>query len=274
MPLIIAMLTTRPSFIGGLLLLLAAASLTAQENPLPKAEEVRSKLEEWVKTRQLISEEASGWEAEKATLAELSEVRKRESAQLDEFIAAAGKRVDEIAGKRAAFVKEESDLKAWRSELEKRLTKLESQLTPLLPRFPAPLREKVEESLIRIESPDPDQPLQNRSRDLLLVLQAYLDFQNSLTVDSDVREIAGERREVDILYLGMTQAWYVDADGRHAGYGVPASAGWEWTDDPGIASRVRSAIDIQTRRSTPAFVELPLAGKNPAGNTESQPAEK
>ena len=243
--------------------LVVAHGVVAQEPPLPKAVEVQSQLEQWVKTRQLISEEASSWEAEKATLTELNSVRQQESVQLDEFVTAAGQRVAEISDKRTAFAKEEADLKAWRSELEKRLADLRPKLAPLLPRLPPPLREKIEESLIRIESPDPDEPLQNRTRDILLVLQSYLDFQNTFTVDSDVREIDGARREIDILYLGMTQAWYVDTKGKHSGYGHPSNAGWEWTEDASIAANVRAAIEIQTKRAMADFVELPINKVNP-----------
>lgn len=251
-------------FVPAILVMTAAAPLAAQEAAapgaaLPPAGEVQSKLEQWVKTRQLISEESAAWEVEKSTLTGLNEVRLRETEQLDEFITAAGSRVAAIDAQRSQFAEDEVALKAWRSVMEKEVASLEQQIRPLLPRFPAPLRGKVEEALIRIESPDPDQPLQNRTRDILLVLQAYLDFQNTLTVESDIREIAGARREVEILYLGMSQAWYVDIDGKHSGYGIPADSGWTWTEDNSIAPRVRAAIDIQARRAAPTFVELPLA---------------
>jgi hypothetical protein len=251
-------------FAPAVLVMAAAAPLAAQEAaapaaPLPPAGEVQSKLEQWVKTRQLISEERAAWEVEKSTLSGLNEVRLRETEQLDEFVTAAGSRVAEIDEQRSRFAEDEVELKAWRSVMEKEVASLEQQIRPLLPRFPAPLRGKVEEALIRIESSDPDQPLQNRTRDILLVLQAYLEFQNTLTVESDIREIAGARREVEILYLGMSQAWYVDIDGKHSGYGIPADTGWTWTEDNSIAPRVRAAIDIQARRAAPTFVELPLA---------------
>ena len=247
-----------------LLAMTAAAPLMAQDPAapgpsLPPASEVHSKLEQWVKTRQLISEERAAWEVEKATLAGLNEVRLRESGQLDEFITAARSRVAEIDAQRSRFAEDENSLKAWRSAMEKEVTSLEQQIRPLLPRFPAPLRAKVEEALIRLDAPDSDEPLQNRTRDILLVLQAYLEFQNTLTVESDIREIAGARREVEILYLGMSQAWYVDIDGKHSGHGVPGDSGWNWTEDNSIAPRVRSAIEIQARRAAPTFVELPLA---------------
>lgn len=245
---------------------LGAQDEDAPGSSLPPVKEVRSKLEQWVKTRQLITEENATWNAEKATLTHLNEVRLRESAQLDEFIAAAGTRVAEVDKQRAAFSKEETELKAWRAGMEKQVAALERKITPLLPRLPAPLRRKVEEAVIRLEEPDPELPLQNRARDLLLVLQSYLEFENTLTVDSDIREIDGARREVSILYMGMAQAWYVDVHGKYGGYGTPSDAGWIWTENNAIAPQVRAAIDIQTRRATPAFVTLPLAKGN-AGRT-------
>ena len=238
---------------------LAAQENSASDPSLPKAKEVQGKLEQWVKTRQLISEESAAWSAQKATLANLNEVRSRESKQLDEFIAAAGTRIAEVDEQRAALAKDETGLKTWRAEMEKQVAALEKRIAPLLRRLPPPLHRKVEEAAIRLEAPDPEAPLQNRARDILLVLQAYLDFQNTLTVDSDIREIDGTRREVSILYMGMAQAWYVDIDGKYSGYGIPSDNGWVWTEDNSFAPRVRAAIDIQRRSATPSFVTLPLA---------------
>ncbi|MBL9155933.1 MAG: DUF3450 family protein [Verrucomicrobiales bacterium] len=240
--------------------------LTAQEATAPPAvpaaatpaSVLQEKTREWIETRRLIGAETAAWEGEKASLSDLNAIRAKETAQLDEFVKAATVRVEELGKKKSALAKEESDLKAWRANLETDLSRLESDLRPLLKRLPAPLREKIQESLVRLESPEPDQPLQNRARDVLLVLQACMEFQNALAVDTEAREIDGERREVEVLYLGLTQAWYVDASGQHSGHGVPGETGWIWTQDKSIASQVRSAIEIQTRRATPAFVELPL----------------
>ena len=229
---------------------------------------LQKKTGEWIQTRRLISEEAAAWQTEKAGLADLNAIRTREAAQLDEFIQVAQTRVAELGSKKQALASEQADLKSWRATLESDLARLESDLRPLLKRFPAPLREKIEESLIRLESPEPDQPLQNRARDVLLVLQACLEFQNTLTIDTEVREIGGERREVDILYLGLTQAWYVDAAGKHSGHGVPGDEGWIWTEDLSLAPRVRSAIEIQSRRAVPAFVELPLSNAGAGAGKE------
>ena len=254
-----------------LLTLTVAHGVVAQDAALPKAVEVQSKLEQWVKTRQLISEEASAWETEKATLAELNEIRTRETAQLDEFVKAAGERVGELAAKRANFSKEKEDLKASRSDLEGRLAKMEDSLKSLIPEFPPALREKIEETIIRLEAPASDAALQDRMRDVLLALQACLEFQTSVTVAFDVREMDGEKREIEILYLGLSRAWYVDVSGKHAGHGVPSRSGWVWTEDNSIAAEVRSAIEIQSREVAPAFVELPLARSTATSDASPQP---
>lgn len=237
-----------------------APSSVAAPAPAPvDAALLQKKTGEWIETRRLIGEEAAAWQTEKNSLAELNAIRAKETAQLDAFVEAATVRIEELSTRKGALVKEQTDLKAWRAKLEADLSALEAGLRPLLPRFPEPLREKILESLLRLESPEADQPLQNRARDVLLVLQACLEFQNSLTLHTEVREIGGERREVEVLYLGLAQAWYVDTSGEHSGHGTPGEGGWVWTEDTSIAARVRSAIEVQARRATPAFVELPLS---------------
>ena len=64
--------------------------------------------------------------------------------------------------------------------------------------------------------------------------------------------------EVEILYLGLAVAFYVDRAGENAGTGRPGAAGWEWSADNAIAGQVRRAIDIHSKSAEPGFVELPF----------------
>ena len=65
-----------------------------------------------------------------------------------------------------------------------------------------------------------------------------------------------EPRELDVLYLGLSRAWFVDAAGTFSGYGRPTPGGWVWTEDSGIASRVRKAIEMADNRVPPEFLSL------------------
>jgi hypothetical protein len=252
-----AVLRPLPWFFSGTILVLGMVS--AQEpSPLPPAALVQKKTEEWINTRRLIGEEAAAWAQEKATLVDLNAIRAKEAAQLDEFIAAAGARVDELGKQKATFKGERESLRKWRSEFEATFAKLETQVKALVPRFPTPLRDKVDDAVVRLEENAPDRPLQDRVRDVLLVLQSAKEFDDTFTVTTEVRELEGREVEVRLLYLGLSQAWYVDASGNHAGYGQPSPGGWVWTEDRAIAPSVRDAIAIQTGEATAAFVTLPF----------------
>ena len=246
---------------AGLSLLFSAQ---AQDSALPEASATQTALKEWVQTRQLISREASDWQEQQGSLTQLNDIRKIEIKNLEEFVTAAGERVEEIDEKRQDYVEEEAELKAWRNKLTVQIAEIENSLRPLLPYFPTPLRAKVQEAVVRLEESEPGRPLQHRTRDVLLIMQAYQAFNNNISLDAEVRLIDGEKREIEILYLGMTQAWFVDQSGRYAGYGLPSQAGWPWVDAPALAAPVRQAIEIQTRQAPPAFISLPIANGNNA----------
>ncbi len=229
-----------------------------QEGPLPAPGAVQETIEQWVDTRKTISVERSEWQAEKTTLEGLNQIRRKESEQLGEFAAAARERVTELAGKREDFATEEQQLKAWRKALETEIEEFEKRLRPLVSQFPPPLRAEVNEAAIRLEAIDTTAPLQNRVRDILLVVQAWQDFHNSITLDSELREIDGQKREVKLLYLGMSQAFFVDTSGRYAGFGVPTAEGWKWSEEKALAPRIQLAIEVHSRSETPQFVRLPV----------------
>lgn len=237
----------------------------AQEDNSLDAAMVQTKLQEWIKTEQLISREQSEWEAGKATLQDLNQIRSEETKQLREFGEAAKLRVSEIAEKRASFAGEKEELRQWRKELSSFVSEWEKKLKPLVSRFPPPLEEKIEPSLKRFKNPEPDVPLQNRVRDILLITQAAVSFDGTITVDSDLREIEGETREVQVLYLGLNRAWYATTTGSFAGHGQPTAEGWKWTEDNRLAATVREAIDIQRRAAPPAMVTLPFTATGEAG---------
>jgi Protein of unknown function (DUF3450) len=251
------------SLVGLVSCFAAPAALAQDMAALPPAVEVRTKLEQWVLTKQITSEESAAWASEKTKLGELNGLRRQEIEQLKEFAAAAGERVTELAGKREAYAEEEKNLKTWRRALETTVTELESRVRTMIPVFPLPLRDDVAEAIIRLEEGNDaaEAPLQQRARDVMMVLQAYQKHQNEITVLTEVRELGGQRREVEVLYLGLDEAWYVDASGRFSGVGQPTSEGWQWREENGLASRVRQAIDLQAQRAEPAFATLPISGK-------------
>ncbi len=225
----------------------------------PTAAEVQEKVRQWVHSQQLISEEASDWQAQKQALADLSKIREREIGQLDEVIEAAGSRLTDAESRRAELIAEEDSLRDRRAELEKEIVTLERSALSLLPGFPPPLREKIKDASERLEAKDREShPLQNRYRDVLAVLVEASAFNSRLTHDVDLRDVDGKSIEVDVLYLGLASAYYTDRSGKYGGTGQPGDVGWTWTERPKLAASIRNAVDIFQKQATPNMVKLPL----------------
>jgi hypothetical protein len=83
-------------------------------------------------------------------------------------------------------------------------------------------------------------------------------YASAITIDGDVREVASERREIDILYFGLSRAWFCDRSGSYGGIGKVTDKGWEWVDDNRVAAEVRKTIDVHRRDLPPELVELPF----------------
>lgn len=256
-----------PSLAGPAFLLLALSiavqspALLAQSAPLlspPPAAVVQEKVREWVRVQETISQEEARWREEQQQLRDLTELRRREIREIDEVLAIAGERVAEIEARQANLAQEEQGLRAGRDLLLQRIGSLEARARALLPSFPPPLRDKLGETLTRLEHPDPDQPVQNRYRDLLAVLIEAGNFNREITVHTELRQIGDQERELRVLYLGLASAYYVDRTGQHAGTGSPGAEGWVWTEIPALAGEIQRAISIRQKEAPPALVRLPI----------------
>ncbi len=236
------------------------AGLRAQQ-PAPPAAVVQEKVREWVRAKQAISAEASEWEADKESMSRLNEVRQKEIERLDRLITAAGGRVKDAETELGELRAEKTALGSRRKQLETEVAELESTLRTTAPSLPAPLQEKLADVLARLEHPSSDASLQDRWRDVLLSLGEAGRFERAITVYPEIREVGGKQVMVDVVYLGLAQAWYADQSGSHAGIGRPGPKGWTWKEQPALHSRVREVIAMQRKEKVPGFVALPVEAK-------------
>lgn len=235
-------------------------------DPAPAAV-VQAKVREWVRTQRLISEEKADWEAEKEALADLNALRRREIEKLDELISAAGNRLAEAEQQRRDLRAMMESLQADRERLETVVAAAEQSLRSVVSGLPHPLRVELSDTLGGLDADRGDLPLQVRYRDLVTLLGEINAFRNRITVSTELREFDGRQVEVEVVYLGLGAAWYVDRAGSRAGRGKAAAEGWTWTREDSLARRVRQAIDVHRKEAPPALISLPLqASPNPAGS--------
>lgn len=245
-----------------LIIFITIGFASSEEVPPPAIPQ--EKIEQWVTTMKTASSESASWTEQKEMLLELISLREHETEKLDEVIGLAKERITDVESKKAALTGEAQRRQAWRNQFEHRLKTIEDLVAARLGYLPKPVVDKVFDAVERIKNRTGEEDLQTRIRDVISILNECSAFNNEIHMLPEIHEFDGKQIEVDVIYLGMNQAWYVDRTNRLSGVGKPGESGWEWTEEPSIAGNVRRAIDIHTKKAPPAFVKLPVSNSNAA----------
>lgn len=215
---------------------------------------------QWMQTRKAINTTIREWSDQKQSLELTSELLNKEIGVLDGQIkeateAAAGSKTkrDELAAK----LKDRNELLDYAA---KRLGAVEGKITGLAGMFPAVLSESIETLLKKFPKPDaPSQiPVSQRLQNLLTVFNEIEKFNAEFTVTPEMHQLNGTQVRVQVLYLGLAQAFYVSKSGRLAGVGRPGPDGWVWTRNNKIANDVSRAIRVFRDETIPSVVNLPV----------------
>lgn len=242
--------------LSGLLLTATGLSVQASE----ALSEARTTLEKWVDTRQVIAAERSEWAGQKEMLEDAIELLETEIGLLEEQIDQAEETATLADQERERLVEEREELQAASEVVATLISGFEQQVRELSKFFPPVLQEKVDPLFRRI----PEQgkrtrmSLGERMQNVVGILSQVEIFNNNVTLGSELREVDGVTIEVKTLYMGLGQAFYVDATGQYAGVGRPASGEWEWTSEPGLAEEVATAIAVYENTRPAEFVPLPV----------------
>ncbi len=222
----------------------------------------RTKIEKWVETQQLISQEKSEWNVDRESLKATKKLLEQEKKALALEVA-------ELEESNTATDEERRDLLLERGEfqrasrsLEERIRALEEQVLAIVPQLPEPLQQRLELLVVQIpEDPQSTKvPLGQRLMNVLGVLAQAEKWNSTATFIGETRSVGGDEKvQVRTLYWGLGQAFYVDAQGRTAGIGHPGASGWEFTSDPDLVDDARLLLDIyEGNVDNIQFVDLPV----------------
>ncbi|MEZ4331631.1 MAG: DUF3450 family protein [Myxococcota bacterium] len=217
------------------------------ESARADADVYRAKMEQWVETRQILSEERSDWLVERESLEATRDLLRDERKALQEQIAAlkqtdagASQERDDLVAKRDAF-------RSSNEVLEGKVAQLEASVRKLVPQLPEPLQKRLEPILVQI----PTHPetakvgLGQRLVNVLAVVAQAEKWNGTATFVGETREVGeGQKVAVRTLYWGLAEAIYVDKQGELAGVGRPTPTGWQFTDDADLADSAKEILDI------------------------------
>ena len=225
-----------------------------------KLQDTRDVLDQWVETKQIISEERADWRLEQSILKDSQSLLDNELARLTDALADLEASATAADEDRTQLAAEKELLKAASSVVEANIGSLETKMKALVNSLPQPLVDKIKPLMRRL----PDDPnntklsLGERVQNIVGILSQADKFNTTITLSNESREIAdGKVVQVTTLYWGLAMAYFVDNSGTYAGIGTPNSEGWEWLEMADAGPQIKQLLDIYEGSQEIKFVAVP-----------------
>jgi hypothetical protein len=215
--------------------------------------ELRETISKIVDVQTTESEERLNWKARKDEFAALLDLQSRELKLLDEELNKAGQSAPSHAETTEEIKTEIAALKQARSLATEAVSRNLPRVTSLAKRFPQPLLKEAEIEIATLTAWKPTDEPRDALRSILSLLAKAEQFNRRFTRTTEIRD----GREVEVLYLGLAQAYYMDRKDQ-AGIGQPGAAGWEWKSKPEIRGELNAAFETLDKKRPPTMVTLPL----------------
>ena len=246
-----------------LAVLLGSTVVVAQDAaPTPASlEETRITMGKWIETQQLIGRERNDWSQGKEILKSRIELVSKEVSSLGASITESQASVATTNAKRDELIAENDALKATSAQLAATVTLMEAEVKKLLILVPDPVKLRLAPLFSRIpeDAATTKVSVAERFQNVLGILNELNKANSELTVNFEVRTLAdGSLAEVQVIYIGLAQAFYVSPRGA-AGIGRPTAEGWKWESSAAVATPVLAALEILQGKQSPAFVPLPVS---------------
>ena len=140
---------------------------------------------------------------------------------------------------------------------------MEQRVLVLVNALPADIKANLDRLAKRI--PDRNVPesrikasLGERMQNIVGLLNQIEVFNNGIQVVTEVREIEGQNVSVEVFYIGLAKAYYVNQDRGVAGYGtVNKESGWTWKEDSTQIDPISRMVRVYKNEIPAEFVILP-----------------
>jgi hypothetical protein len=248
-------------FTGIVALVALMAVPSTFSNTASQMEMASETLREWVETERRIARERAAWESQRLSVEHLIEVQKQELEALQERIAASEEDIGAAERERGELTDRDQFLRTSDAAVAERIAGAEQALQRLRLRLPPPLQEEARSLYNAL--PEPGQTstraIAQRIQPVMGILTLIQRFNQVVTIVDEFREFeAGNPVQTQTIYFGLAGAYFVDAAGRHAGHGRPGANGWEWTEQPEMASSIQSFITIHRGTEQARYINLPV----------------
>jgi hypothetical protein len=221
----------------------------------------RDVMRQWIETKRVTGEARHSWAAEKELIEASIRMFEREVGDLAGRMESLGAESETVLRERGELEEEKVRLAAASLRMSELATELEGRMVKLSARLPRPLQQRIEPWLGRF----PEDPQMTRltagqrMQNLVGLINEVDRFSGAITVESEIRRNpAGLEVQVETLYLGLAQGYFVGEQGRFAGVTTPSDAGWLEEVRPELGVRIQRAIAMYRNQQPAAFIQMPF----------------
>ena len=250
------------AFVGGFLL----CSTVSVRADSPSLTTLEGLVEQWVSLRGQTYAEQLAWDRQAEHWRQEIGLLREEERQLDA-------QLERTTRFEAAEDSRTTNQLARKTELSTALTgvsvivdRAAITLSQLLPAIPPSLQSAdIERATRELLDPALSQSPARRVQLLVGVLDEIETLQNRNHV---VRELldpgTGQRREMDVVYLGLARGYAISPDDAVLASGIPTQTGWHWSElDASATDAIRTLTRILNEEQPPAVVSIPMTGNFP-----------
>ncbi len=222
----------------------------------------KATLEKWVETQRIISQEKRDFELSKEMLNERIKLLEREIEELERKIVTAKDNISDADIKRQKILKDNNEYNNNFTVLQNIVGRLEDGVRDVIKKLPENVNGHIKPLSQRL--PDPENTsktvsLSERFQNIVGILNEVDKFNREISIVSEVRNLdTGDSVEVTTVYIGLGQAYFVNATGDIAGIGNLTDEGWKWTENNEIAPAVSDVISILKNEKVASYVKLPV----------------
>ena len=223
------------------LALLCAALSTTQAGPLAELpphelqanrvqlDQLQQMTAEWIQVKRVAKEEEDRGRLQLSQLQQLKEVVVQQRDHWKTEALALEQKASRADGERMSMLRERSELDDSRTKAISQLRALETRISKLKTRIPEPLKRELATAFIRLEQPFAEEMWLNRYQAALEILKSVQTFHRIYSVvQQDVSLADGQILAGTVLYMGLSNGYFISSDGKQCAWGRPNAQGWSW----------------------------------------------
>jgi Skp family chaperone for outer membrane proteins len=214
-------------------------------------------IRQWIQTEKQLSNEQETWKQEKAHISELLVLYEKELKLLNQELAAV-QSVELDDEKKQQLEEQILQEDEKRKQLRTFLLRHKPRMIALMKKFPQPLQDQISETVDDLNSPGIDSSARDLLMPMLSVVEAGNSFNAGVFRASQKVVIGVDEWQAEVMYLGLSRAYFWV--GNKAGIGTPSpkGGGWQWKRDDTQLKEIKKAMSVFDKATQPELIKLSL----------------